>query len=174
MKLARPTAGRSRRNSAEVVRFCGWVLAWGGFFVGAAAPTANFTIGEGLAKKYGVHDFTLKAAAVPANPFDTVVTVKFTPPSGAAGARTVAAIYDGEDAWRARVYPLARSVSGHGPRRARPTRGWTLAALGRVGQIRRSLQRRAALRRDRDATVPESQRHLSHGPERPGLRSVHP
>ena len=38
------------------------------------------------------------------NPFDTVATVQFTPPSGAANAKTVWAFYDGENTWRARVY----------------------------------------------------------------------
>ncbi|MBW2523529.1 MAG: DUF5060 domain-containing protein [Deltaproteobacteria bacterium] len=39
-----------------------------------------------------------------ANPFDTDLTVTFTPPSGASNAITVNGFYDGGDSWRARLY----------------------------------------------------------------------
>jgi hypothetical protein len=38
------------------------------------------------------------------NPFDTLATVTFMPPSGEKNAKTVHAFYDGDNTWRARVY----------------------------------------------------------------------
>jgi hypothetical protein len=69
----------------------------------------NFTTGAEAAVKFGVHEIVLAGDGV-ANPFDTVVTVRFTPPSGETNARTVWAFYDGGNSWRARVY-----VSEAGP-----------------------------------------------------------
>lgn len=69
-----------------------------------AADTANFTTGTQAAKKFGVHEIVLTGNGSVGNPFDTEVKVEFTPPSGAANAKTVWAFYDGDNTWRARVY----------------------------------------------------------------------
>jgi hypothetical protein len=70
-----------------------------------AAAADHFTSGRETAAKFGVHEVMLTGDGSVANPFDTIVTVQFTPPSGAANARTVWAFYDGENSWRARLYP---------------------------------------------------------------------
>ncbi len=79
------------------------------------ARPANFTTGTQTAVKFGVHEIVLTGDGSVANPFDTVVTVRFTPPSGAANARAVWAFYDGGNTWRVRVY-------------ASETGGWTWAS----------------------------------------------
>ncbi|MCA9179064.1 MAG: DUF4038 domain-containing protein [Planctomycetales bacterium] len=80
---------------------------------------ANFTSGRQAATRFGVHEIVLTGQASIAgapcearwtsdgdagNPFDTIVTVKFTPPSGDKKALSVQAFYDGDNTWRARVY----------------------------------------------------------------------
>jgi len=65
---------------------------------------ANFTTGSSQACRFGTHEIVLRGTSGVPNPFDTAVTVQFTPPSGPANAVTVDAFYDGEDIWRARVY----------------------------------------------------------------------
>jgi len=70
----------------------------------AVASAANFTGGNAAAVKFGVHEVTLTGGGGAANPFDTIATVTFSPPSGAARAVTVAAFHDGGDVWRARTY----------------------------------------------------------------------
>src|SRR4029078_1742882 len=50
------------------------------------------------------HEIVLTGNGSVTNPFDTDATVTFTPPSGAAQAKTVKAFYDGGKTWRARVY----------------------------------------------------------------------
>ena len=64
----------------------------------------NFTSGTQTAVKFGVHEITLTGDGSVSNPFDTICTVTFTPPSGPANAKTVHAFYDGGDTWRARCY----------------------------------------------------------------------
>jgi len=54
--------------------------------------------------KFGTHEIVLTGNGSVANPFDTVATVTFIPPSGGANAVTVRAFYDGGSTWRARVY----------------------------------------------------------------------
>jgi hypothetical protein len=73
--------------------------------IGAArfAVAGNFSTGA-AAHKFGVHEVALTGDGGVANPFDTLVTVTFTPPSGSKQSRTVSAFYDGENAWRARAY----------------------------------------------------------------------
>lgn len=71
---------------------------------GSDARAANFTTGTESAVKYGVHEIVLEGDGNVENPLDTIVTVTFTPPSGAAASKTVWAFYDGENTWRARVY----------------------------------------------------------------------
>lgn len=68
----------------------------------AAASGANFTTGSQAAKKFGVHEISLRASSIAGNPFETPCQVAFTPPSGI--AVKVAAFYDGGRSWRARVY----------------------------------------------------------------------
>ena len=69
-----------------------------------AADAANFTTAGDVAAKFGVHEITLTGDGSVANPFDTIATVTFMPPSGAEKAKTVHAFFDGENTWRARVY----------------------------------------------------------------------
>ncbi|MGH7946503.1 MAG: DUF5060 domain-containing protein [Opitutaceae bacterium] len=54
--------------------------------------------------KFGMHEIVLTGDGNIANPFDTVATVRFVPPSGERDAKTVHAFYDGGDTWRARTY----------------------------------------------------------------------
>jgi hypothetical protein len=68
--------------------------------VSAASP--NFSSGEADARLYGVHEIALSGDTSVLNPFDTVATVTFTPPTGE--PKTVYMFYDGGDTWRARVY----------------------------------------------------------------------
>jgi len=63
-----------------------------------------FSVGTATAMKLGTHEVVLTGNGSVANPFDTVATVTFTPPSGGANAVTVRAFYDGGSTWRARVY----------------------------------------------------------------------
>ena len=72
--------------------------------IASAVPAANFTIGADVAVKFGVHEIALTGDGSVANPFDTLATVKFVPPSGEKHAKTVYAFYDGGNTWRARVY----------------------------------------------------------------------
>ncbi|MBM3891301.1 MAG: hypothetical protein FJ388_19485, partial [Verrucomicrobia bacterium] len=79
-----------------------WVSAMGiaAWLMLAGAPAVHaehFTSGAQAAAKFGVHEIVLAGNGSVANPFDTVVTVRFTPPSGAANAKTVWAFYDGEN-----------------------------------------------------------------------------
>lgn len=72
--------------------------------VAAEVPSRNFTSGTGATVKFGVHEITLTGDGGVSNPFDTIATVVFTPPSGAAGVKTVHAFHDGDDTWCARLY----------------------------------------------------------------------
>src|SRR5712692_2058742 len=63
-----------------------------------------FSVGLATAMKLGTHEIVLTGNGSVANPFDTVATVTFIPPSGGANAVTVRAFYDGGSTWRARVY----------------------------------------------------------------------
>ena len=56
------------------------------------------------ALKFGVYEISLTGNGSVANPFDTVATVTFTPPSGQANTKTVYTFYDGDNTWRAKVY----------------------------------------------------------------------
>ncbi len=76
----------------------------------AEPPAMPFSVGAATALKFGVHEIMLTGDGSVANPFDTVASVLFTPPSGAARAVTVVAFYDGGNTWRARTY-----VSEPGP-----------------------------------------------------------
>lgn len=90
----------SRRRMSAV-----GIVAW---LALAGAPTIHaehFTSGTQAAAKFGVHEIVLTGDGSVTNPSDTVASVRFTPPSGAANAKTVWAFYDGGNTWRARVYP---------------------------------------------------------------------
>jgi hypothetical protein len=56
------------------------------------------------APKFGIYEISLTGDGTVNNPFDTIATVTFTPPSGQANAKTVYAFYDGDNTWRARIY----------------------------------------------------------------------
>ncbi len=75
-----------------------WVVMTTPLFAG------NFTSGSESAVKFGVHEILLTGDDTLSNPFDTIVTVQFTPPSGAEQAKSVWAFYDGKNSWRARVF----------------------------------------------------------------------
>ena len=79
------------------VLLLGWSLC-------GAAGAANFTSASSAAAKFGVHGITFTGNGRAANPFDTLASVTFTPPSGAGQAKTVFAFFDGGNTWRARVY----------------------------------------------------------------------
>ena len=64
----------------------------------------NFTRNTAQARLHGVHEITLPGSPPTGNPFDIPVNVTFTPPSGAPGAVTVDAFFDGGNLWKARVY----------------------------------------------------------------------
>ena len=66
----------------------------------------NYTTQTQAARKFGVHEITLRSSQPHANPFTPLCTVTFTPPSARAAEKTVSvdAFYDGGDTWRARVY----------------------------------------------------------------------
>ncbi len=68
---------------------------------GGATP---FSVDPATAMKFGAHEIVLTGNGAVANPFDTVTTVTFTPPSGATNAVKARAFYDGGNTWRARVY----------------------------------------------------------------------
>lgn len=81
------------------------VLALVAALAGASAAQAeHFTSASQAATQFGVYEITLAGDGSVANPFDTVVTVRFMPPSGMPSAKTVWAFYDGDNTWRARVY----------------------------------------------------------------------
>ncbi|MDO8543805.1 MAG: DUF5060 domain-containing protein [Opitutaceae bacterium] len=67
-----------------------------------AAP--HFTREDERAVKFGVHEIRFRNEGYTGNPFDIPIRVTFTPASGAGGAKTVDAFYDGETTWAARVY----------------------------------------------------------------------
>src|SRR5205823_2948965 len=60
----------------------------------------SFTNGS-TAVKFGTHEIALTGNGSFSNPFNTVATVTFTPPSG--NSVTVRGFYDGGNTWRARV-----------------------------------------------------------------------
>ncbi len=70
----------------------------------AAAAAENFSADTDTAVKFGVHEIVLTGDGKVVNPFDTLATVTFRPPSGEKNAKTVHAFYDGDNTWRARVY----------------------------------------------------------------------
>jgi hypothetical protein len=86
------------RTMLAIVLTCCTVIA-----EARSALAGNFSTGA-AAVKFGVHEVLLTGDGSAANPFDTLVTVTFTPSSGANQSRTVPAFYDGENTWRARVY----------------------------------------------------------------------
>ncbi|HEV3262213.1 MAG TPA: DUF5060 domain-containing protein [Gemmataceae bacterium] len=92
-------AGRKTRNLVWAVMLM--LLAGSS---GRLVCAANFTTGAADAVKFGTHEIVLRGNGAVANPFDTVATVTFTPPSGAAHAVSVHAFHDGGNTWRARLY----------------------------------------------------------------------
>lgn len=64
----------------------------------------NYSTGDKPAAKFGVHEVVLTGDGSVANPFDTLVTVRFVPQSGEKNAKAVQAFFDGDNLWRARVY----------------------------------------------------------------------
>jgi hypothetical protein len=66
---------------------------------GPAAWAANFTSGTDTAVEFGVHEIVLTGDGSVANPFDTIATVNFVPPSGQKNAKTVHGFHDADDTW---------------------------------------------------------------------------
>jgi len=56
------------------------------------------------ALRFGIYEISLTGDGSVTNPFDTMATVTFTPPSGQANSKTVYAFYDGDNNWKAKVY----------------------------------------------------------------------
>lgn len=104
-KMARP----AYRLACWLVAWC-WLLrltvdmAFGSDVDGHNPVTANFTRGTASAVRFGVHEIELIGNGDVSNPFDTLATVTFSPPSGPRAEKTVHAFYDGNNTWRARVY----------------------------------------------------------------------
>jgi hypothetical protein len=92
----------SDREDVSLSRWLALLLV--GWCLVTPAGAANFTSVADTAVKFGVHEIALKGDDAVRNPFDTLATVTFTPPSGAPQAKTVHAFYDGDGPWRARVY----------------------------------------------------------------------
>src|SRR5713101_7220067 len=88
-------------DSAGTTASAGFTINIAPAQLNSAAP---FTVDPATAMKLGTHEIVLTGNGSVANPFDTVATVTFTPPSGGANAVTVRAFYDGGSTWRARVY----------------------------------------------------------------------
>ena len=65
-------------------------------------PAGNFSSGNEMAKKFGVHEIVLAANGLLENPFDVDCSVTFSTPSKK--HITVNAFYDGNNSWRARLY----------------------------------------------------------------------
>ncbi len=70
----------------------------------SATPAVPFATGSQSVSKFGVYEVVLTGNGGVANPYDTVASVTFTPPSGTGNAKTVEAFYDGGNTWRARAY----------------------------------------------------------------------
>lgn len=101
------------RTMAPMCRKAGsaliWLLLWLAAAVTFIAPKqliaqTHFTSAGSGAVKFGVHEVQLTGSDVSRNPFDQVVTVTFTPPSGEPNAKAVHAFFDGNNTWKARVY----------------------------------------------------------------------
>lgn len=69
----------------------------------------NFTTGDHIAKKFGVHEIVFKSDKKTANPFNIACTVTFNPPSGKYPVK-VNAFYDGDGLWRARLYVIETGI----------------------------------------------------------------
>ncbi|MGH2500842.1 MAG: DUF5060 domain-containing protein [Candidatus Limnocylindria bacterium] len=69
-----------------------------------AGGATGLTPDSESARRFGVFEIALSGDGAVTNPFDTQVTVTFTPPSAGKRASTVHALYDGDNTWRARVY----------------------------------------------------------------------
>ncbi len=102
--LTHPSPTRERGTAASALLFACLLVSLSTAADPADAQQPNFTSGDQTAVRFGVHEIELHAQTVPAQPLDTIVTVRFVPPSGQAGAVTVWAFYDGGNTWRARVY----------------------------------------------------------------------
>jgi hypothetical protein len=70
--------------------------------IATAAMGSNFTLGSARAVQYGVHEVMLTGSEPAGNPFDTVVTVRFT--AARREPVVVRAFYAGGQTWRARLY----------------------------------------------------------------------
>ena len=77
--------------------------AWTRFLSSPEKPS-NFATGTQKVSKFGVYEVVLTGDGGVGNPYDTIASVTFIPPSGAANAETVEAFYDGGNTWRARAY----------------------------------------------------------------------
>ncbi|MCI0365048.1 MAG: DUF5060 domain-containing protein, partial [Phycisphaerales bacterium] len=103
INILRPEPGCLGR----ILTYSRWLMA---AFLAAAmfsetpAQSAHFTTGAEAAYKFGVHEIVLTGNGAIANPFDTLATVNFVPPTGEKSAKTVHAFYDGDNTWRARLY----------------------------------------------------------------------
>ena len=86
----------------KVIRFVTVLVCFLGITANGIA--LNYTTGTEQAKKFGVHEITLRGDVDGINPFTADVRVTFTPPTGQRQSVTVHAFYDGKDIWRARVY----------------------------------------------------------------------
>lgn len=104
----------------------------------------NFVAGASAVPEFGVYQVSLVGNGSVPNPYDTVATVTFTPPSGPARAKTVNAFYDGGNTWRARVYANEigrwtwRSTSARVPRLGHRSGTFRVVASSLRGMLRKS------------------------------------
>ncbi len=89
--------------SVLVTFFLLWTLSPWVAYAQTTSPSP-FTSGSATAAKFGTYEVVLTGNGSVTNPFDTLATVTFIPPSGTANAVTVSAFFDGGNTWRARVY----------------------------------------------------------------------
>lgn len=97
---------RGNLNVFTAYRLARLIALWWTCLVFSVPTTLaeNFSSGTDSAVKFSVHEIVLTGNGSVPNPFDTIVNVQFTPPSGSTNAKTVWAFYDGDNTWRARVY----------------------------------------------------------------------
>ena len=91
-------------NRRHVVMVTYLIVVYAAIHSASIALSANFSEGQNRAVKFGVHEIVLMGESNVANPFDTISSVTFTPPSGAQFAKTVHTFFDGDGTWRARIY----------------------------------------------------------------------
>lgn len=98
------TVPAAATTGAVAVTTAGGTGTSSGSYTVGAAPASAFATGPGSPYLYGIYEVVLTGNGGVANPYDTLCTVTFTPPSGAGNNKAVQAFWDGSNTWRARCY----------------------------------------------------------------------